>query len=391
MPIINRIAAFHSDLTAWRRHIHAHPETAFEEHRTADFVAAKLSEFGIEVDRGLAGTGVVGTLRAGKGSRAIGLRADMDALHVAEANGFDHRSTHAGKMHACGHDGHTAMLLGAARYLAETQTFDGTVHFIFQPAEENEAGGRVMVEQGLFEKFPVEAVYGMHNWPGLPVGRFAVRPGPMMAASDLFEIVVTGKGAHAAMPHRGIDPVVVAAQIVGALQSIASREASPLDSVVVTVTQFHAGDTWNVIPQQAILRGTTRSFTPELRDMVEASLRRIATGIAAAHGANAAISYDRRYPPTINSEAETELAAAAMSEVAGSENVERDLPPTMGAEDFAFMLQAKPGAYVWIGNGGEASGPGLHHPAYDFNDEILPIGASYWARLIERNLPRTSV
>ncbi|HZT18938.1 MAG TPA: M20 aminoacylase family protein [Dongiaceae bacterium] len=387
MPIINRIAAFHPDMTGWRRHIHAHPETAFEEHRTSDFVAGKLAELGIEVHRGLAGTGVVGTLRAGSGGRAIGLRADMDALHIREANGFEHRSTHEGRMHACGHDGHTAMLLGAARYLAETRRFDGIVHFIFQPAEENEAGGRVMVEQGLFEKFPVEAVYGMHNWPGLEVGRFAVRAGPMMASSDLFEIVVTGKGAHAAMPHRGVDPVMVGAEIVGALQAIASRQASPLDSVVVTVTQFHAGDTWNVIPQQAVLRGTTRSFVPALRDMLESSVRRVAEGIAAAHGASASVSYDRRYPATVNSEREAEIAAGAMADVVGPENVARDLPPTMGAEDFAFMLQARPGAYVWIGNGGDASAPGLHHPAYDFNDEILPLGASYWARLVERVLP----
>jgi hippurate hydrolase len=377
MPIVNRIAAFHGDMTAWRRHIHAHPETAFEERSTAEFVAAKLAELGIEVHRGLAGTGVVGTLRAGTGQKRIGLRADLDALHIHEANGFDHRSTSLGKMHACGHDGHTAMLLGAARYLAETRAFDGTVHFIFQPAEENEAGGRVMVEQGLFEKFPVDSVYGMHNWPGLAVGRFAVRPGPMMASADVFEITVTGKGAHAAMPHRGTDPVVVGAEIVGALQTIASRQASPLDSVVD-----------NVIPQQAVLRGTTRSFEPGLRDLLESSLRRIAEGIAAAHGAAVTVRYDRRYPATINSERETEIAADAMAEVAGIENVERDLPPTMGAEDFAFMLQARPGAYVWIGNGGDGSGPGLHHPAYDFNDEILPLGASYWARLVERSLPR---
>ena len=387
MPIINRIAAFHGDMTAWRRHIHAHPETAFEERGTAAFVAGRLAEFGIEVHRGLAGTGVVGTLKVGSGPGRIGLRADMDALHVREANGFDHRSTNEGKMHACGHDGHTTMLLGAARYLAETRRFDGTVHFIFQPAEENEGGGRVMVEQGLFEIFPVDAVYGMHNWPGLAAGRFAVRPGPMMASSDIFEIRITGKGAHAAMPNRGIDPIVAAAEIVGALQTVASRQASPLESVVVSVTQFHAGDTDNVIPQQAVLRGTTRSFLPDLRDMLEVSLRRIAEGIAAAHGASAAVTYERRYPSTINSEKETEIAAVAMAEVAGADNVERDLAPTMGSEDFAFMLQARPGAYVWIGNGGDAGGPGLHNPAYDFNDEILPLGASYWARLVERNLP----
>jgi amidohydrolase len=386
MPIVNRIAAFHEDMTAWRRRIHAHPETAFQEHLTAEFVAGKLAEFGLEVHRGLAGTGVIGTLKVGSAKRSIGLRADMDALHIHEANGFAHRSTNEGKMHACGHDGHTTMLLGAARYLAETRRFDGTVHFIFQPAEEGEGGGRAMVEQGLFKSFPVEAVYGMHNWPGLPVGRFAVRPGPMMASGDTFEITITGKGAHAAMPHQGIDPIVVGAEIVGALQTIASRQASPLDSVVVSVAQFHAGHAHNVIPPQAVLTGTARSFKPALRDMLEASVRRIAEGMAAAHGAEASVIYDRRYPPTINSERETEIAAAAMAEVAGPDNVERDLPPTMGSEDFAFMLQARPGAYVWIGNGGDGSGPGLHHPAYDFNDEILPLGASYWARLVERTL-----
>jgi amidohydrolase len=386
MPIVNRIAAFHEDMTAWRRRIHAHPETAFQEHLTAEFVAGKLAEFGLEVHRGLAGTGVIGTLKVGSAKRSIGLRADMDALHIHEANGFAHRSTNEGKMHACGHDGHTTMLLGAARYLAETRRFDGTVHFIFQPAEEGEGGGRAMVEQGLFESFPVEAVYGMHNWPGLPVGRFAVRPGPMMASGDTFEITITGKGAHAAMPHQGIDPIVVGAEIVGALQTIASRQASPLDSVVVSVAQFHAGHAHNVIPPQAVLTGTARSFKPALRDMLEASVRRIAEGMAAAHGAEASVIYDRRYPPTINSERETEIAAAAMAEVAGPDNVERDLPPTMGSEDFAFMLEARPGAYVWIGNGGDGSGPGLHHPAYDFNDEILPLGASYWARLVERTL-----
>src|SRR5579885_2041592 len=285
MPIINRIAAFHPDMTGWRRHIHAHPETAFEEHRTSDFVAGKLAELGIEVHRGLAGTGVVGTLRAGSGGRAIGLRADMDALHIREANGFEHRSTHEGRMHACGHDGHTAMLLGAARYLAETRRFDGIVHFIFQPAEENEAGGRVMVEQGLFERFPVEAVYGMHNWPGMPVGQFVVRPGPLLAAFDIFEIVVEGKGAHGAMPHTGIDPVVTAAQITLALQTIRSRSTHPLDGAVVSVTQVHGGDTWNVIPDEVVLRGTTRSFKPEVQDIIEHGIRRIAEGVASAQGA----------------------------------------------------------------------------------------------------------
>jgi hippurate hydrolase len=390
MPIINRIAGYHEEMTAWRRDIHAHPETAFEEHRTSELVARKLAEFGLAVTRGLAGTGVVGTLKAGSGGRAIGLRADMDALHVHEKNGFAHRSQNAGRMHACGHDGHTTMLLGAAKYLAETRNFDGTVHFIFQPAEESEGGGRVMVEQGLFDKFPVEAVYGMHNWPGMPVGQFGVMKGPMMASFDIFEITVTGVGCHAAMPQRGIDPVVVAAEIVGALQTIASRTISPLDAAVVSVTQFHAGDTWNVIPEEAVLRGTTRTFKPELQDHVEARVRRIAEGIAATHGCTVALRYERRYPATVNSAGETDIAADAIAEVVGASNVLRDLAPTMGSEDFAFMLQAKPGCYVWIGNGPGEGGCSLHNPGYDFNDEILPIGASYWARLIERSLAKAA-
>ena len=388
MPIINRIAGYHDEMTAWRRDIHAHPETAFEEHRTAEVVARKLAEFGISVSRGLAGTGVVGTLKAGKGTRSIGLRADMDALHIHEKNGFAHRSQNAGRMHACGHDGHTTMLLGAAKYLAETRNFDGTVHFIFQPAEENEGGGRVMVEQGLFTSFPVEAVYGMHNWPGMPVGQFGVMKGPMMAAFDIFEITVTGIGCHAAMPHRGIDPVVVGAEIVSALQTIASRTVSPLDAAVVSVTQFHAGDTWNVIPEEAVLRGTTRTFKAEIQDQVEARVKQIAEGIAMTHGCTAAVRYERRYPATVNSATETDIARGALAEVVGEANVLADLAPTMGSEDFAFMLQAKPGCYVWIGNGPGEGGCTLHNPAYDFNDDILPIGASYWARLVERSLAK---
>jgi amidohydrolase len=388
MPVINRIAAFHDDMKAWRRDIHAHPETAFEEHRTSDIVASKLAEFGIDVHRGLAGTGVVGTLKVGSGARAIGLRADMDALHIHERGTVPHRSTVDGKMHACGHDGHTTMLLGAAKYLAETRNFNGTVHFIFQPAEENEGGGRVMVEQGLFDKFPVEAVYGMHNMPEVKVGQFGVRPGPVMASADNFEITVIGKGAHAAMPHLGTDPIVCAAAIVTALQTIASRNVHPLDSAVVSVTQVHAGDTWNVIPNEVVLRGTARSFRPEVQDMVEAAIKRVAENTAAAHGAAINWRYIRRYPPTINWPGETEIAAATLDDLVGPENVLRDLKPTMGAEDFSFMLRAKPGCYIWIGNA-DAGGPRLlHHPEYDFNDETLPLGASYWARLVERSLPR---
>ncbi|HZS81520.1 MAG TPA: M20 aminoacylase family protein [Stellaceae bacterium] len=387
MPVINRIADFHADLTAWRRDIHAHPETAFEEHRTAEFVAKRLAEFGIEVHRGLAGTGVVGTLKgAAAGNRAIALRADMDALHIHEKNGFDHASQHRGKMHACGHDGHTTMLLGAARYLAETRNFAGTVHFIFQPAEENEGGGRKMIEDGLFEQFPVESVFGMHNWPGLPVGQFAVRPGPMMACSDSFELIVTGKGAHAAMPHLGIDPIVIAAQIVTAFQTIVARNSHPLESAVVTVTQIHAGDAWNIIPQEVMMRGTTRAFKAEVQDLIESRMRSIAENICAAYGAKLNFRYIRRYPPTVNTPAETELAAEVLEEVVGPENVRRDLLPSMGAEDFAFLLQKKPGSYIWIGNGENREF--LHHPNYDFNDEILPLGATYWARLVERVLAK---
>jgi len=388
MPLIDRLKHIQPEMVAWRRDIHAHPETAFEETRTAQLVAGKLASFGIEVYPGLAKTGVVGALRAGASARAIGLRADLDALHIHEQNDFAHRSRHAGRMHACGHDGHTTMLLGAAQYLAETRRFDGTVYFIFQPAEENEGGGRAMVEEGLFDRFPMAGVYGMHNWPGIPVGKFGVLPGPMMASFDIFEIVVTGRGAHGAMPHTGIDPVVAASALVQALQTIPSRTLDPIEPAVVTVTQFHAGDAWNVIPEQAVLRGTTRAFRPAVQDQIEAGIRRICAGIDASHGTRSSVRYERRYPPTINHSRETEIAAAAMAKVVGPENVLTNLQPTMGSEDFAFMLQAKAGCYVWIGNGPGEGGCVLHNPRYDFNDEILPIGASYWATLVEQVLAR---
>ena len=391
MPIINRIADFQDEMTGWRRHIHTHPETAFEEHKTSAFVAERLESFGIEVHRGLAGTGIVGKLVGGNGSgKAIGLRADMDALDVHEKNDFGHKSQHEGKMHACGHDGHTTMLLGAAKYLAETKNFDGTVYFIFQPAEENEGGGRVMVEEGLFEKFPVEQVYGMHNWPGLDVGKIAVRPGPMMASFDIFEITVKGKGAHGAMPHMGVDSVVTASQIVNALQTIASRNTHPLDAVVVSVTQIHGGDAYNVLPDEVVLRGTTRSFRPEVQDSIEPAMRRIVDGVCQTMGATATVKYERRYPPTINTAAETEIAASVAAEVVGDGNVHDDLMPSMGSEDFAFMLQKKPGSYVWIGNGSTEGGCMLHNPHYDFNDGVLPIGASYWAKLVETTLGKAA-
>ncbi len=385
MPVINRVAAFHDDMKSWRREIHANPELCFEENRTADLVAARLASFGIEVHRGLATTGVVGTLRSGTSSRAIGLRADMDALPMGEDNKFAYRSLNAGRMHACGHDGHTAMLLGAAKYLSETKNFDGTVHFIFQPAEEGGGGGKVMVEEGLFEKFPVEAVYGMHNWPGLEAGSFSVRSGPMMASADKFDIVVRGMGTHGAMPHRGVDPVVCAAQIVTALQTIASRETNPLDAVVVSVTQIHAGEAYNVIPNECVLRGTIRAFEPKVREGLPAAMQRIAGGIAAAMGCEMSLHYDHGYPPLVNTEREVGIAAQAMAAVVGADRTTTDGVMTMGSEDFAFMLEARPGAYVFVGNGTSAS---LHNPKYDFNDDVLPIGASYWATLVEQNLAR---
>jgi len=387
MSVIDRIAGYQADLVEIRRDLHAHPETAFEERRTADVVAARLAALGVEVHRGLARTGVVGVLRAGSGQRAIGLRADMDALHVAELNDFGHRSLHAGKMHACGHDGHTAMLLGAARYLAETRRFDGTVYFIFQPAEESEGGGELMVREGLFERFAAEVVFGMHNWPGVPVGQFQLRAGPMMAGTNRFEIRVTGRGGHAAMPHQGIDPVVAGSALVQALQTLTSRNLNPLDSAVVTVTQFHGGDAWNVIPSEVVIRGTTRAFTPEIQDLLEDGMRRISDGVTAAHGCKVALRYERNYPPLVNSEREAQLAREVLVSLVGAENVQWDCAPTMAGEDFAFMLQARPGCFVFIGNGPGQGGCMLHNPRYDFNDAILPLGASYWARLVERYLP----
>jgi amidohydrolase len=387
MPIINRIAEYQDEMTAWRQHIHKHPETAFEEHQTSDYVALRLHEFGIDVHRGLAGTGVVGTLKGDKGTGpAIGLRADMDALDIEEKNDIDYKSENPGKMHACGHDGHSTMLLGAAKYLAETKNFAGTVHFIFQPAEENEAGGRVMIEDGLFEKFPVDSIYGMHNMPGIPAGEFAIRPGPIMASSDIFEITLSGIGTHAALPQLGRDAVVAGAQLVTALQTIAARTVSPFDAAVVSVTQIHAGDTWNVLPEEVVLRGTTRAFKEEIQSHMESEIRRITDGVATTFGIDAKVHYERRYPPTINDAAETDFTAQVARDLAGDDMVSLDKDPMMGAEDFAFMLNEKPGAYMWIGNGPRDGGCMLHNPHYDFNDEVLPLGASYWAKLVETRL-----
>ncbi len=388
MPIINRIADFHADMKAWRHDIHAHPEMAFKEHRTADIVARMLESYGITVHRGLAGTGVVGTLRAGSGSRAIGLRADMDALPIQEKTGCAHASTHEGVMHACGHDGHTTMLLGAARYLAETRNFDGIVHFIFQPAEENECGGQRMVDDGLFDKFPVEAVFGMHNWPGVPVGSFGVCEGPIMAADDKFEITIRSRGAHAAMPHLGDDPIVAACAMVSAIQTIVSRTTNPQDEVVVSITQIHGGNTWNIVPEDVVLRGTCRYFKPELRQVLTEALTRISDGIAATHGVQTSFAYYKPIPPAVNAAGPTEMATRAAAMVAGDGNVRRNVIPSMGCEDFGFMLAARPGCYLWIGNGPIVDGVGLHSSRYEFNDEILPLGASYWSRLVESALPR---
>jgi amidohydrolase len=386
MSAIPGIEQYQEHLAALRRDIHAHPELAFEEQRTSDVVAEFLAKAGVEVHRGLAGTGVVGVLRAGSSERAIGLRADMDALPMREQNLFPHHSKIAGKMHACGHDGHTAMLLGAAQYLAATRRFDGMVVFIFQPAEEGEGGARVMIEQGLFERFPVHSVFGMHNWPGLAAGQFAIMPGPMMASADQFDITVRGHGAHAAMPHQGADPVVAGSALVQALQSIPSRTLDPLDAAVLSVTRFHAGDAYNVISDKAVLGGTVRAFRAEVQDTVEAAMERICNGIAAAFGVQVNLDYRRGYPATVNSAAEAELCRSVAAALVGDENVHTDLRPSMGAEDFSFMLLEKPGCYVWLGNGLGEGGCMLHNPHYDFNDDILTTGAGYWARLAEHLL-----
>ncbi len=388
MTVIKEIKLLHDEMTEWRRDIHQHPELKFEENRTSDLVAAKLEEFGIEIHRGLAKTGVVGTIRNGDGP-SIGLRADMDALPLEEKNTFKHASSNPGKMHACGHDGHTAMLLGAAKHLAASKNFKGTVNLIFQPAEEGGGGGELMIKEGLFEMFPVDSVYGLHNWPGMPAGTFGVGSGPFMAAADMFDLTINGRGGHAALPDQCIDPIVVASQVVSALQTITSRNTHPVDSVVISVTQIHAGDAYNVIPDSVRMHGTVRTFQTETRGKIPSSMLRVAEGVCAAYGATCELNYMSGYPTTINSVPETEISAKAVVDLLGEDKIILNPTPSMGAEDFSYMLEARPGCYVWLGIGpgkGEA-GCMLHSSRYDFNDDVLPTGASYWVKLVENELP----
>jgi hippurate hydrolase len=388
MPIINRVADLQPDIQAWRRDIHEHPELLYEVQRTAGFVADRLREFGCdEVVTGLGKTGVVGVIKgrkpAGKGdNKVIGLRADMDALPIEEATDLPYASKNPGLMHACGHDGHTAMLLGAARYLAETRNFAGDAVVIFQPAEEGGAGAAAMIKDGLMDRFKIEQVYGMHNTPGLPVGSFAIRPGPMMAATASIDIKIEGLGGHAARPHKSIDSVLVGAQLVSALQSIVSRSVDPLESAVISICEFHAGNARNVIPQTAELRGTVRTLTPEVRDLIEKRVREVVEGVAQMTGSKIELVYTHGYPVTVNHPSETDFAIQVAKEIAGDKQV-HETPPMMGAEDFSYMLEARPGAFIFCGNGDTA---GLHHPAYNFNDDAIVFGTSYWIKLVENTL-----
>jgi amidohydrolase len=389
MPVLNRIADFHADITAWRHDLHAHPELGYDVHRTAASVADKLKAFGVdEVIPGIGRTGVVGVIKGrlpGKGGRqVIGLRADMDALPIVEANDVPYKSTVSGKMHACGHDGHTAMLLGAARYLAETRNFAGTAIVIFQPAEEGGGGGRAMVQDGMMDRFGIQEVYGMHNYPGIPLGQFALRAGPMMASADRLSIEIEGVGGHAARPHFAVDTVLVGAQIVNQIQSIVARNVDPLQSAVISICMFQAGHTDNVLPQTAQLMGTARSLSPEVRDLLEKRLHEVVEGTAKLYGATAKLTYHRDYPVTRNHPDQAAFAAGVAAQVVGTERVNDQLLPVMGAEDFSFMLEQRPGTMIFVGNGDSA---GLHNPSYDFNDEVIPLGASYWVRLVESALP----
>ena len=393
MTVLESLAQHAASVAEIRRDIHAHPELCFEEIRTADLVAQKLTEWGIPIHRGMGKTGVVGILKCGTSDHAIGLRADMDALPMQELNQFAHASQHAGKMHACGHDGHVAMLLAAAQYLAKHRDFDGTVYFIFQPAEEGGGGAREMMRDGLFEKFPMQAVYGMHNWPGLKEGQFALSAGPVMASSNEFKITIHGKGCHAALPHNGVDPVLVACQMVQAFQTIISRNKKPVDAGVISVTMINAGEATNVVPDHCELQGTVRTFSLDVLDLLEQRMRDIAQHTCAAFGATCTFEFERNYPPTINHPAESSFARDVMADIVGANNVLTQ-EPTMGAEDFSYMLQAKPGAYCFIGNGdgahremGHGEGPcTLHNPNYDFNDRLIPLGATYWVKLVEASL-----
>jgi amidohydrolase len=385
MPIVNRVADLHPEITAWRRDFHAHPELLYDVHRTAAAVAEKLKSFGCdEVVTGIGRTGVVGVIRGRKpGAKVVGMRADMDALPIEEATALPYKSTVAGKMHACGHDGHTAMLLGAAKYLADTRNFAGTAVMIFQPAEEGGAGAQAMVRDGLFDRFGIQEVFGMHNYPHMPVGEFAIRSGPMMASTDSVAIRLEGKGSHAAWPHLGVDPVLVGAQIVNALQTIVARNVDPLEAAVISICVFRAGQADNVMPQHATLRGTVRTLSPAVRELVKTRVYDVVEGTAKLHGAKADLSYTPGYPVLVNDDGRAAFAASVAAEIAGKDKVDRNTPPLMGAEDFAYMLQERPGAFIYVGNGDSAM---LHHPAYDFNDDAIPLGTSYWVRLAETAL-----
>ena len=387
------IKKYHNEMRQWRQHLHQFPETAFEETQTAQFIADKLNSFGLKVHQGLGKTGVVATLSAGNSPQKIALRADMDALFIQEQNSFAHKSCHDGKMHACGHDGHSAMLLGAAKYLANNRNFDGTVYFIFQPAEEGRAGAQQMIVDGLFEQFPADSVFGMHNFPDIPVGHFAVKTGAMMASFDCFEITLSGQATHAAMPHLGNDAILAAAQLITAIQSIVSRNVNPADSAVVSITQIHAGNTWNAIPETVVLRGTFRCFSPEVKTLVADKLTHLVQHICTGFDIKVTLEFNPEnagYPVTFNTEAETAIALQAALAIAGENGVNTNPTPSMGSEDFAFMLQEKPGCYLWIGNGSSENSCLLHNPHYDFNDDILAIGAAYWVKLVEIMLdPKT--
>jgi amidohydrolase len=391
MKVIESILADAAQIRTIRRDIHAHPELCFEEQRTSDVIARSLTDWGIPIHRGLGKTGVVGIVKNGSSPRAVGLRADIDALPITERNSFAHASRHAGKMHACGHDGHTAMLLAAAKHLARHRQFDGTVYLIFQPAEEGGGGAREMIRDGLFEQFPMEAVFGAHNWPGLKAGQFAVRSGPVFASSNEFRITLRGKGAHAAMPHLGIDPVPVACQMVQAFQTIITRNKRPIDTGVISVTMIHAGEATNVVPESCVLEGTVRTFTTEVLDLIERRMKTVAEATAAAFECSCDFEFMRNYPPTINHPAESDFVQQVAADVVGAANV-LEFEPTMGAEDFSYFLQHKPGCYFLIGNGdgahregGHGLGPCmLHNPSYDFNDDLIPLGATMWVRLAEQ-------